>query len=103
MQFKDLTFWGIFKLLVIFEVAVPIVISPFIFAYYLIRPEKFSFNFDWSFKTLGITVKTTPDAINFIGILLLAIVFAVISIILQSAILHFLGRKTLLGKIRIGT
>ena len=102
MQFKDLSFWGIFKLIVIFEVAIPLVISPFIFTYYLVRPDRFSFNFDWSVKAMGMNVKTTPHSANIIIVILIGLFLAIISMLIQSGILNFLGQKTLLGKIQIG-
>ena len=98
MQFKDLSFWGIFKTWVVLEITIPILLSPFIATYYLIAPEKFTFTTKTSAHVAGITINSS----EWFTVAILALLLSLIVMLVQTAILFFLAQKTALGKITIG-
>lgn len=95
MQFKDLSYWGIFKLSIVFEAAIPIISSPFLLIYYLLKPEAFNFKFDN--QIFGITVNVD----NLVIAAIMIVILTLMTLIIQSAIWYVLAKKTPLGRVRI--
>ena len=95
MQFKDLSYWSIFKLGLIFEAVIPLISSPFLLALYFYMPNAFSWDIEK--PVLGPTL-TTDSWGNKIGFILVGVL---ISLIVQSVIWYFLAQKTPLGRVRI--
>jgi len=98
MKLKDLSFWGIFKLVLIFEYLVWILLGPILLILYIFKPEKFNMPKEFSVKLGGIKFYTDSLAQS-LFMLPLVIVLGT----LFFAVFHYLiFQKTPFGNIRIG-
>ena len=101
MTFRDLTFSGLFKTILILETVPALCLAPFILLVFLISPE--SIEYDSKVEVSGITLNFVPETPALILGILIGLILWVIGALIQTAILYFLGQKTPLGKVRIGS
>lgn len=101
MTFRDLTFWGLFKISLILEVVPALCLAPLILLIFLISPE--SIEYDTKVEVSGMTLNFGPEASALPLGILMGLILWVIGTLILTAILYFLGQKTPLGKVRIGT
>jgi len=97
MQFKDLSYWGIFKLSLIFEIIIPIILAPFILVLYLTNPEATTAISLEPRSVMGLLIESDSFGLT----LLLGLILLFISLIVQSALWYFLAQKTPLGRVKI--
>ncbi|MEP1230164.1 MAG: hypothetical protein ABJG88_05770 [Litorimonas sp.] len=93
MAFKDLSYWGIFKLSLIFEAIIPIILSPFLLAVYFSKPDALNI----TSSIMGITVNTESWTTHAV----LLCILTLISLLIQSVIWYALAQKTHLGRLKI--
>ena len=98
-----MTFWGLFKITLILDLIPTLCFLPIIMIIYLISPGKVNYNFDSSIETSIMTVNFGPGPSGLTGAILMGLIIWIITIIVLTAILYFLGQKTPLGEVRIGS
>ena len=101
MTFRDLSYWGIFKLTLIFEFLVSILITPFMFLLYAVKPDAFTFNIDNPIKVAGISAHYS-DAAGMTFAFVMGFMISLIGLMVKCAVLYLLAQKTPLGRIKIG-
>ena len=98
MKLKDLSFWGIFKLVLIFEYLVWIVIGPILLLIYVLNPDAINISGDFSVNLFGIKFLVDSLPASFIFIPIMVILKTII-----FAFIHFtIFQKTPFGNIPIG-
>lgn len=103
MTFRDMDYWGIFKIILIVNWAIPILLIPFIFVVWLAKPNKVTFSHDSTFELFGATVTYGGEGFfAVLAVLPVVIVMLIIGLIIQTAILWALARYTPMGRIKIG-
>ncbi len=98
MYIKNLSYWGVVKLNLIFAYLLSILFSPFFVIYYLIAPQKFTFKMDDTINIYGLTLDISPHLGSLITVLFLIFV----AVLVKSAILYVIFTRTPIGKITIG-
>lgn len=103
MQFKDLTFSGLFNITLIVDIVPTLCLVLLFLITYLIYPDKVDYNFDSRFEVGIMNVNVGPGTSGLTTVILVALIIWIIAVLVQTTLLYFLGQKTPLGKVRIGT
>ncbi len=103
MTFQDMNYWGIFKIILLVNWAIPILLIPFIFVFWLFKPDKITFSHDNTFELFGATITHGGEGFfASLAVLPIVIVTLIIGLVIQSAILLALAKHTPMGRIKIG-
>lgn len=102
MSFSQLSYWGIFKVSLIFDFAIPLLLAPFLLIWYIIAPEKVNFEWDRKLEIHGTSIDFVSGDITITANIILAAIIFIISLMIQCAVLYFFAQKTRLGRIKIG-
>ncbi|WP_418152101.1 hypothetical protein AB8615_07875 [Litorimonas sp. RW-G-Af-16] len=100
MQFKDLSFWGIFKISLIVEHLITVLLMPLMLIGHFVMPEKINFDITSKWK-IGFLTADTDGLIGALVIIPLLFFTICIGAIVKAAVLHFIAQKTRLGRIKI--
>ncbi|WP_026940848.1 hypothetical protein [Hellea balneolensis] len=103
MYFKDLSIWGIFKVSLILDFVIPILLIPILSVIYIFAPKKFTFNWEPKFEINGMSIDFTSGVVSVGGTVLLTLIIGFIGLLVQCAILYFLAQKTPLGRVKISS
>lgn len=102
MKFRSISFWGLFKISLILDFVIPILITPFFAVYYFIAPDKFEINLDNDFNLYGLSFDVTSGDGSISAAIILIILIGIIGLLAQCGILYFLAQKTPLGNVTVG-
>lgn len=102
MTLRDLSYWGIFRLILIAELLVPVLLSPLFLYTALTDPSKFTIDWDTGVEFLGSTFRFDPGSKTILSYTIYAILLSVIALLIKSALLNLVFQKTSVGKISIG-
>ena len=102
MYFRDLSFWGIFKVSLILDFLIPLLLTPFVLIYYLAAPEKFTFNWEPKLEMNWAFMKITSSDMSVGMTVMNALFIGFIGLLIQCAILNLLAQKTPAGRIKLG-
>ena len=103
MTFRDLSYWGIFKIIFIVNWAVPILLAPFIFLVWLANPSVIKYTPSSSAEVYGMTISHSGEGFEaFLNIIPLILTLGLIGMLIQTAILWSIGRFTPFGRIKLG-
>jgi len=103
MNFRDISFWGLFKLSLILDFVIPILLTPFFVILYFVAPEKFNIDWDTKFEMNGLSFDISSGVLTGSATLVFTILLGFILLMIQCGILYFLAQKTPLGNIRVGS
>lgn len=107
MVLRDLSYWGIFKLTLIVEMLVPLIMTPIILLFLLM----FGSDFEWGtgemtfsgFDIYGLKLEASPDFVLTLPASIFGIALVLILILLQCGVLHLIFQKTRFGNVKIGS
>lgn len=102
MTLRDISYWGLFKLSLVLDFLILILLSPLIGLTYLIAPDRVQFDVAEGIRIYGVIVKTGDGNTDLIGLLISIILIGFIGLMIKCAVLTFIFRKTPIGKIVIG-
>lgn len=106
MVLRDLSFWGILKLILIVEFLVPLLLTPLALLFILVFGSGFelgSGEITFSgFDIYGLKVHTSPDYVLSFPASIFAIALGLMLLFIQCVVLHLIFQKTRFGNIRIG-
>lgn len=98
MTFRDISFWGLFKISLVIDFLIPILLAPLILLVYLTAPEKFNLSLDHVINIYGFKLQANGEMSLVIGTLIACI----IGLWFQTVFLNWLGKYTRLGRVKIG-
>jgi|GEM_PF-2105536 len=103
MTFRDMSYWGIFKIILIINWAVPILLSPIILLVWLTNPSAIKYTPSAEVNVYGITLKYGGEGLDaFLNILPFILIIGFIGMLIQSTILWAAAQYTPLGRVKVG-
>ena len=102
MMFNKLSYWGIFKVSLILDFVIPLLLAPFLLVGYMVAPDRFDFELDRKLELHGTSIDFGSGDITITANIFLALILFIIGLMIQCAVLYFLAQKTRLGRIKIG-
>ena len=103
MTFRDLSYWGLFKIILIVNWAVPILFSPLILFVWLTNPSAIKYSPSSEVLVYGISLRYGGEGLDaFLNLLPIILIIGLIGLLIQTALLKALAHVTPLGRVKIG-
>jgi len=105
MTLKDISYKGFVRFILFIELAIPIILAPFIALLYTVKPSAVNIDFNAVIDLPPFTFQHNDIDNNVQAhILFLLICFAafLLTVFIKASILHFIAQRTKIGHIKIG-
>lgn len=100
MTFRDLSFWGLFNLILIVEHLITLLLLPIVYFIWRIKPSLVSFSHPAELNFYGISF-SYGGADALLKTLHTIIILFLLALFIKTSVLWALGRYTVLGRLKL--